>query len=213
MNIYSDLTAPCPMGHTLWRHAKKKSCSPEVVWYNSFGKSASGLTLWSLRDAMAGQGECSEGRRPKKAKRSAVSSARSQRIPQVPQGVLIARGNSYRQPSKTEERFSRGHQGKPEAAPVTRARATNPPARATRPGTPRPPRPSRCPIRCQRGTSLRRVRCSSRRALDATHMRDQRKPLVAPARGPLRFPISRRRVSCSRSYSIREGRAAASSST
>jgi hypothetical protein len=48
--------------------AKKKSCSAEVVWYNSFGKSASGLTLWSLRGREAGQGVWSEGRTSEEGK-------------------------------------------------------------------------------------------------------------------------------------------------
>jgi hypothetical protein len=48
--------------------AKKKCCTPEVVWYNSFGKSASGLTLWSLRGREAGQGEWSEGRTSEEGK-------------------------------------------------------------------------------------------------------------------------------------------------
>ena len=48
--------------------AKKKCCTVEVVWYNSFGKSASGLTLWSLRGREAGQGEWSEGRTSEEGK-------------------------------------------------------------------------------------------------------------------------------------------------
>ncbi len=101
--------------------APKKSRAPRTLSDTiSFGKSASGLTLWSLRGRRADQGEWSEGRTseeenaPRLEIEAEVQVAKVQaEVGFVPKAFRPSIENSYRQSSQTEERVRRRHQAIP----------------------------------------------------------------------------------------------------